>query len=456
MNRLQQLSREKLRPLRVISHDKSLINNLTDDEIYYIVVDVNELNPIILDEIFSKNTCVVFISNLTYCNSQFTSELTEKILEYFDVSNSFKNAILCADPSIFELSDVENSSKYKTKNKIPVDDILYLGQSGMSGYAQAAKGYIANYVLNGHNVAWKPLKFDTTRDDSHSYVDNIAMSRMINSFVNKKFNDCILHCTPDLWRGWYQTFKNVSDNIRGFTVWETNKLPNKWVEYINYLDHVIVPSTFNKEVFIESGVKSDISVKPHIFHRDHLPDRKDVVMYDCVGNKIPTDRYTFYSIGEYHARKGIDDLIYTFNNINTNDVQLIIKTHYKENTEKDQYYCYENIRKISEKFGINIYLVLNRLTHKELLALHSIGDCYVSLNKGEGFGLPIHDAYNYGNDVICTGYGGPVEYLPKNMLVDFKIDMVKGMDGFSENYTKDQKWAYPDLDHAAEMMNKLL
>jgi hypothetical protein len=90
------------------------------------------------------------------------------------------------------------------------------------------------------------------------------------------------------------------------------------------------------------------------------------------------------------------------------------------------------------------------------LALHSFGDCYVSLNKGEGFGLTIFDAFNYGKKVITTGYGGQIDFLGSDYsgLVNYKLDKVDGMDSFSKNYSNDQLWAYPDLDHVGVLMEK--
>ena len=38
-----------------------------------------------------------------------------------------------------------------------VGSVKYIGQSGTSGYAGAAKGYLADYVLRNVPVNWTPL-----------------------------------------------------------------------------------------------------------------------------------------------------------------------------------------------------------------------------------------------------------------------------------------------------------
>ena len=100
--------------------------------------------------------------------------------------------------------------------------------------------------------------------------------------------------------------------------------------------------------------------------------------------------------------------------------------------------------------------ILDNMGSDELLALHSLGDCYISLTKSEGFGLTIFDAYNYGKKIIATGYSGHLDFLGTSHegLVHYKLGPVKGMLSFSPNYTEDQMWAYPSLEHAIELMKK--
>jgi glycosyltransferase involved in cell wall biosynthesis len=171
---------------------------------------------------------------------------------------------------------------------------------------------------------------------------------------------------------------------------------------------------------------------------------------------VPTDKFTFYSIGELNFRKGIEDLVTVFDKINEKykDTQLILKLHYKDYSQKHIEYCISKVQQLTNKIGISVFLIFENLTNQEILALHSFGDCYVSLNKGEGFGLTIFDAFNYKKKVIATGYGGQVDFLGENYsgLVKYKIDKVSGMDTFSTNYSVDQEWAYPDLEHAYQLM----
>lgn len=332
--------------------------------------------------------------------------------------------------------------------------IKYIGQSGTSGYASAAKGYLADYVLRNVSVSWTPLIFDSSINDKNHYVDALAESTIGISY--NRYNTLIVHSTPDIWGNLIKDYSNNVENIIGYCTWETNKLPSTWVDLINIVPEVWVPSSFNKECFINSGVKSNIKVVPHIWHHQPLFNKTYVTIYNHLKNPVPKDKYTFYSIGELNFRKGIEDLICVFDKFNDvyPDTQLLLKLHYKDYHAVNKQYCIDRINKITNKLGKSIHVILDNLSNKDILGLHSFCDCYVSLNKGEGFGLTIFDAFNYGKKVITTGYGGQVDFLGNNYigLVKYKIDKVSGMDSFSTNYSSDQEWAYPDLDHAYELM----
>lgn len=351
----------------------------------------------------------------------------------------------------------DSKSNYKFI-RINRDNVIkYIGQSGTSGYASAAKGYLADYILRSVPVSWTPLCFDNSKNDRRYYVDALAESVINREY--QQYNKLIIHSTPDIWSKYIGQYSDISD-IVGYCTWETNKLPKKWVECINLVPDVWVPSNFNKDCFLNSGVKSNVTVVPHIWHKQSLFKKSEIKLHDYCGNDIPNDKYTFYCIGELNFRKGINDLVKVFDKIHDQypDTQLILKVHYKEYNTSNRQYCISELSKLTNKIGKAVYLILDNLTNEEVLALHSFGDCYVSLNKGEGFGLTIFDAFNYKKQVITTGYGGQVDFLGinHNGLVNFKIDKVKGMDKFSTNYSVDQEWGYPDLDHAYSLMEKML
>ena len=88
-----------------------------------------------------------------------------------------------------------------------------------------------------------------------------------------------------------------------------------------------------------------------------------------------------------------------------------------------------------------------------MLALHGLGDCYVSLARTEGWGLGAYEAAMLGKPVVMTGYGGQLDFLDPNLanLVDYELVPVNEPN-WSANYRADDVWAEPSIDHAASLL----
>lgn len=345
---------------------------------------------------------------------------------------------------------------------LPNKGIYYIGQYGTCGYASAARGYLYHYFTLGIPITWEPLYFDNSQmEDDNSY--NIVVKSLINKPL-PQYDIVIMHSTPDLWPKYRVEKEDILNGkiVIGYCTWETDRLPPDWVTAINSsVNEVWVPSTYNETCFKNSGVIRPIRVVPHIFLNNPLPDRKQIRITD-MSNAAPIDlkdKFVFYTIGELNARKGINDLIKVFCETFTasDPVCLFVKAHYKD-------YSPENVAKAESMLESylkpypnppSVVCFTANMSNKAILALHSIGDCYVSLTKSEGFGLTIFDAFHYGKKIVTTGHGGHLDFLGSNYtgLVRYQLGEVKGME--SANYGSEQTWAYPDLDHAKELMKKV-
>lgn len=349
---------------------------------------------------------------------------------------------------IKKVSNISNNIILKSTDT----SILYVGQYGTSGYATAAKQYIANYIMQNIPITWEPLYFDSSKLDNN-YVNIIATSAINN---NIKYNTVILHCTPDLWPIYLKENekKYYGKKIIGYTVWETNILKPEWVNAINLVSEVWCPSKYNKEVFEKSGVTIPIKVVPHIFFPHRLPEKNQIIIKNAIEGY-----YTFYNISEYTERKNVKELLecYCQTFTKSDKVQLILKIHYKNYNNINCIYCKEEISSILKKYPNHAHIVVlyDNLTDQQILALHAYSDCYITLTRSEGFGLTIFEAYNYGKKIIATGYSGYIDFLGENYegLIKYKLIQVKNMDNFNNNYNHvNQLWAQPDLDHAKNLM----
>ena len=157
----------------LISDSKNLIDTLTVDDVTYILIDnLNYMNINILNKIFSFDKTVVFVNDIIEDSKEFNSKITTQVLSFFNSTDDYKfhNVILYGNTDFINKKTLFKLSDFADKNVINksftlnnVDSIYYVGQSGMSGYANAAKGYIADYILKGHSIQWHPLYFDTSK-----------------------------------------------------------------------------------------------------------------------------------------------------------------------------------------------------------------------------------------------------------------------------------------------------
>jgi len=358
---------------------------------------------------------------------------------------------------------MNDTFSYKDKS------ILYICQNGTSGYANAAKGYIYDYISK--KIPVKTQYFNCSdevneNDRFHQYLDS-------NTSIDIDYNTIIVHSTPDIWTMVIKNTPNINLEgklVIGRTVWEFEKLLPAWVDAINtsIVDIVSVPTQWNKDCFINSGVIKPIIVEPHVYvdypHKNvgltTLSKKSIVISKDenLTGLNL-NEYYKFYCIGQMIERKGIIETIDAFCNTFTSKdkVVLFVKTFKLNYSKEEQQKCLLEIVKITDKYDhAPIIYIKENINYDEIKSLHEIGDCYFHLTKTEGFCLGAFDAFNNNKKVIITGYGGHTEYLGKDYdgLVDYKLNSLAIDESVFFQFKLDNtyKWAIADKEHAVKLL----
>ncbi|WP_159882025.1 glycosyltransferase [Paenibacillus puerhi] len=248
------------------------------------------------------------------------------------------------------------------------------------------------------------------------------------------------------------------------TVWETSRIPRRWLPLINQFDAVCVPSAQNERALRSSGVKIPIFRVPHgVDTAQFKPDNPKLPLRNMGG------RFVFISVFGFQHRKNPETLLraYWEEFSAADSVLLIIKTNGYAPYET-QAWIRQKIRQYKERLGIRkptapVLVLSGQLTPSQLKGIYTRGQAFVLPTRGEGVGLPFLESLASGTPVIATGWGGHMDFLNgKNaFLIPYRLKppAVSMDSGHSISRTfrhlfveEGQLWAEPDRPALRRLM----
>ncbi len=260
---------------------------------------------------------------------------------------------------------------------------------------------------------------------------------------------------------------NAADFNIGVTAGvETDLCSQEWVDCINSMDLVIVPSRFTKSTFEKSGnVKTKICVVPEyilpeIIEQKLEPMKLDVstsfnfLMFGLItGKNAESDRKnTFY---------GIKWLCETFSK--DPDVGVVIKTSLGRMTAIDRKNTLDLLTKVIEEVRSGpypkFYLSHGLMTNDEVSSFYRSPDlkALVSFTRGEGYGLPLLEAAASGLPVMATKWSGHMDFLSNIKFSAFDYDLVDVHESKIDDkiFVKGSKWAHPKESDVVKRLKKI-
>ena len=229
----------------------------------------------------------------------------------------------------------------------------------------------------------------------------------------------------------------------GFWVWELSEFPRDWWPHFRLYHEIWTPSSFCVDAL---SIVSPIPVIK-IPHSVVINQIKDV---NRSYFKLPEDHFIFLFIFDmlsYFERKNPLALIEAFKKAfkPEDDVMLVLKLSNSERNISAR----DRITEATK--GLRVKMIDQYLYKDELHALMRLSDCYVSLHRSEGFGLPLAEAMYLQKPVIATAYSGNVDFMNVNNSFLVKYKMIEIEDDAGP-YKKGNIWADPDPLHASELM----
>ncbi len=321
--------------------------------------------------------------------------------------------------------------------------LCYLGYvNAMSGVGDATRANIAALSLKRFPIAIEDISSDTIFDyEEHSSCSSAEPSEAVIT---------IAHVNADMLPSVAKRKSALFDRYTiAYMAWETATFPREWSDRNEYCDEVWVPSNFVKHA-LEGVIQTPVFVMPHPLM---LPDKyikSNHLKRDGSESSVFKFLVSFDACSDLE-RKNPQSAILAFKLAfgQRPDVQLIIKI---SNFTR----CVKNLSILQDLVvdNKNIVIFPTNFSKEQYLDLIESVDAYVSLHRGEGFGLNIQQAMAMGKPVIVTNYGGNTDFChsENSILIDYKIVPIKHELSQYPYYTK---WADPDVKQASLAMQKI-
>jgi GT2 family glycosyltransferase len=238
-------------------------------------------------------------------------------------------------------------------------------------------------------------------------------------------------------------FARVAGHPRiGYTMLEVDGVPAEWVRQANEMDEVWVPSSFNRDTFVRSGVTRPVHVVPLGIDPDYL--------HPGIRAERLQGYFVFLTLFEWSRRKAPELLLRAFNAEfkSSERVVLLCKANYGR--QLDIARELDELR-LDPRGGRIVFLDNAVLPHYQLGVLYRSADCFVLASRGEGWAVPVLEAMACGVPSIVTNWGAQRDFVNDQTAFLLKVaGLVPADPDFP--YYRGFNWAEPDVEHLRELL----
>lgn len=235
---------------------------------------------------------------------------------------------------------------------------------------------------------------------------------------------------------------------------ETDRCNPEWLTCCNRMDHVVVPSQHVLEIIQRTGsVSTPVSVISESFFDDIARD--DLEPLDI---SIDTS-FNFLMVGQITGNDHASDRKNLFGTLkwlceafsSDPDVGIILKTNSGRGTSGDRAVTEKAVKDLLSQVRKGpypaVHLLHGNLTTEEMARLYRRDDvkAFVSLTRGEGFGLPLLEAAASDIPVIATNWSGHLDFLNRGRFlpVNYTLKQIPSTRADGKIFIQGTHWAEP-------------
>jgi glycosyltransferase involved in cell wall biosynthesis/SAM-dependent methyltransferase len=229
----------------------------------------------------------------------------------------------------------------------------------------------------------------------------------------------------------------------GMWFWEVEQFPERWMSAFDHLDELWLPT--------DHIVRAIGAVSPIPVLKMTLPVEMPPLLPASRASLNLPEGFMFLFSFDHHSvfeRKNPLGVIEAYRKAfdPDNGTVLVIKSINAEDALGD----HERLMQAASGRP-DIHVMDGYLSPHVKNQMMAACDAYVSLHRGEGFGLTMAEAMYQYKPVVATGYSGNLDFMTErnSYLVDHRLVRIGGN---AAPYPPGGRWAEPDLDHAARLM----
>ena len=246
-------------------------------------------------------------------------------------------------------------------------------------------------------------------------LDGFLKTKPVGVAFNPNASVCVYMNPPHI-----NETRKVGQYRAAFTMWESDKVPDRFIHCFSKYDQIIAPCQHNADLF--SNHHSNVS---------YVPLGVDTSYWKPIKREA-NSTFRFHAGGSGWQRKGLDILVKAFRQLKLPNAELHIKAarHAKDTPEDAR--------------GDNIYLHRQWVTQDEMRTWLNQADCFVAPSRGEGFGLIPLQTIALGIPTIISDTSGQAQFA------HLATGVVSGGKSVSKNFGG--TWDEPSVTQLAEVM----